>query len=393
MATDRKLGFSPVPSELTPRYTSLRTADDLVREGRLRGSRVIERLDFDIPINNGATTKFDPTAGIRVDNSVYGMNYALGHGAELVYAITHMGKPAAERKEGKEPTSTAVLVPMLEEKLHQRVIHVPDILDTEGVRELMRSSGARVFIGENARFWPGEEANDPEFARRIAQAGDVYINDAIGVSHRKHASMVALAEAFPRQLRAAGPSLVREVAMLSGVVERAKNGNLVVIQGGSKVADKLATIQYLVKIARCVAIGGKIAAELWDDSKEGMPELREMLLGTGKVMIAGLTADGYDIDERSIEAFGDAIDTADTVVWNGLVGMADKGYSKGSDAMLDRMKNSPAKVKAVLGGDTGGYVKPRIQDGDGISVSAGGGSSLDVLAGKEMAGFEPLLAA
>ncbi len=349
--------------------------------GSLAGANVLVRVDFNVPMKevDGHMTVVDD---FRIRAAVPLFEDLMSRGAHVV-ACTHIGRP----KGHDEKLSVAPIRRRLEELC-------------PGVELL-----------ENLRYEPGEEANDEEFGRLLVKGFDYYVNEAFGVSHRAHASIVAP----PKFMRsAAGPNLIREVETLLGVFDQPA-GPFVAIVGGAKVADKLSVTAKLVEKADTVIVGGGMAFTFWralghsiggslvDDSK--VDACRE-LLETGRIVLPtdalGLPSgspfggggdeeaslfgssipDGFvglDIGPASVEHFSDIIANAGTILWNGPMGVfEDPRLEAGTRAVAQAVAASDA-FSIIGGGDSAAAVAKFGVEDQVSFVSTGGGASLELL--------------
>lgn len=230
-----------------------------------------------------------------------------------------------------------------------------------------------VTVEENLRFDPGEEANDLEFAQKLAALGDAYVNEAFGGSHRNHASIVSLPKLLPH---AAGLHFIEETTNLGRVLEGAKHPVISIISGVKE--DKLSYVSDFKKFSDKVLIGGRLP-EYWGDKEEE------------KVMVAKLMPDREDITIHSIEAFEREISIAETILLSGPIGkFEEEGHRQGTKRVFEAVANSSA-YKVAGGGDTEMAINLLgIKDKfDWISV--GGGAMLEFLAKGTLPGIEALL--
>ena len=323
--------------------------------GDIEGKKVILRADFDVPIEDGKVS--DET---RIKAAVPTIEFLRSRGAQVL-VISHLGRP-----QGVDPNlSLKVVIPLLEKLVGKDFT----FLDTPD-----KQVASALSVLENLRFWPGEEANDPQFAQELSSLGDLYVNDAFAVSHRSHASVAALPKLLPAY---AGLNLEKEVTELSKVLENPKRP-LVAILGGAKIETKMPAIANLAKVADKVLVGGKLMFEIGKDNL------------TGNIIVAGDNLDGKDIGPTSIKQFSDEIARAAGVVWNGPMGIfEEEKYQTGTKAVAQAVVGSSA-YSVIGGGDT---ISALNKFGllDKIDyVSTGGGAMLEFLAGTKLPGLEAL---
>jgi phosphoglycerate kinase len=334
-----------------------------VRAAEVAGKSVLVRADLNVPLEDGWVA--DDT---RVHASVPTLRYLLEEGAAAVTVCSHLGRP-------KGPDPALAIEPV-----------------RERLRELLPDE--RIEVLENTRFDPGETANDPEFARRLADGRDLFVQDAFGSVHRAHASTVGVAELLPAY---AGLLLERELEELSkllGEVERP----FVLVSGGAKVEDKLGVLRNLGGKADTVLVGGKMAEELREGSPLGFP----VELPNDVVAAAAFEADaeaevvpydavpegwlGLDIGPETGERFAAAIGEARTIFWNGPMGVFEwPRFAEGTTAVAEAVAR--AKAFSVVGGADSIRALNELGLIDRVSwASTGGGAALELLEGKELPG-------
>jgi len=210
------------------------------------GKKVICRFDFNVPLDkDGKIT--DPT---RIDSSLETIRFILEKGASKLVLMSHLGRPkgAPEKKYSLEPVAS-----YLADKLGQEVVLTESCLD-RGIKTLMSLPETKIILLENLRFHKEEEANDHEFAKRLASYGDVYVNDAFGTAHRKHASTYGI-NAFFKGRALAGFLLQKEIVALDKIVNNPAKPFVAVV-GGAKVADKIKIIEELLRSVDSLLICG-----------------------------------------------------------------------------------------------------------------------------------------
>ena len=385
-----------------------------IEEVELAGRRVFLRVDFNVPLKNGRVTD-----DARIRGVLPTIDLARRAGARLVLA-SHLGRP----KGGPDPKySMKPVAVRLGELIGEPVPTAGDSIGP-AVEAQARALGPRgLLLLENLRFHPGEEANDPAFARALAALGNVYVNDAFAAAHRAHAST----EGITRHLRpaVAGLLMKKELAALGQVFE-APARPLVAILGGAKVSDKLALVDSLLARVDRLLIGGGMAftflraqgrevgrslleADLVPTAARLFESARsrgvEIVLPVDTVVAASPDAAagqavpvtaippdqmGLDIGPVTVAAFGAAVHDARTIVWNGPMGVFERPPFAAGTLGLARAIAEASGFSVVGGGDTIAAVEQA-----GVSarlgyLSTGGGAFLEYLEGRTLPGVAAL---
>ncbi len=381
-----------------------------IRDLDLQGKRIFMRVDFNVPLAAGGQ---EITSDKRIRAALPTIQYALEKGAALVLA-SHLGRP-----KGK-PNPEMSLKPVaqrLSELLGKPVAMAPDCIGEE-VEKMLPKPG-EVLLLENLRFHAEEEKNDPEFSKKLARLGDVYVNDAFGTAHRAHASTVGIIEFL--KPAAAGLLMEKELEYLEKCTANPERP-CVGILGGAKVSDKIEVIENLLKFADRLLIGGAMAYTFL--KSQGKPTGKSLVeddkleLAKGLLEKAGdrilLPCDhvaaevleenapsevveeipegkmGVDIGPKTREAYAAVIRSAKTVIWNGPMGVFEKKpFDAGTVAVAKAVAESGA-LSVVGGGDSEKAVKSA-GVADKIShISTGGGASLEYLSGLVLPGVAAL---
>jgi phosphoglycerate kinase len=334
-----------------------------VRDAEVGGKRVLVRSDLNVPLEDGRIA--DET---RIQASLPTLRLLLEGGAQTVTVCSHLGRP-----KGQDPK-----------------------LSLEPVEERLRAllPDDRLRVLENTRFNPGETKNDPAFVRELADANDLFVQDAFGSVHRAHASTVGVAEVLPAY---AGLLLERELAELGkllGEVERP----FVLISGGAKVDDKLGVLQNLGGKADAVLVGGKMAEQIRSEN----PLPFEVVLPIDVVAASDFAEDaqtqvvpydalpegwlGLDIGPQTRELFAGHIAKARTIFWNGPMGVFEwPPFAEGTKAVAQAVAASDGY--SVVGGADSARALTELGLADKVSwLSTGGGAALELLEGKDLPG-------
>lgn len=291
------------------------------------------------------------------------LKYLVENKAKIII-IGHRGRPGGKKVDSLslEPVS----------KLLEKLIN-------ESLPENLRKD-LDIHMMENLRFNPGEEKNDEHFSKHLAESGEIFINEAFAVSHRKHASIVGIPRSLPH---AAGMRFGEEISNLSKVFDNPKKPVVMVISG--KKEDKLSYIESFGKFTDKILIAGRLPEYL---TKEGdLP----ISMQNGKVVIAKLLPDKEDITVNSIERFEEEIRSAGTVVLSGPIGkFEDNGHEQGTERVFRAIADS-SSFKVAGGGETQKAISELGLDSKFDWISVGGGAMLEYLAHGTLPGIEALL--
>ncbi|PIU03926.1 hypothetical protein COT44_00725 [Candidatus Shapirobacteria bacterium CG08_land_8_20_14_0_20_39_18] len=337
---------------------------------KLTGKTVLLRVNYDVPIRRSAPQgKPFVEDDSRIVESLPTINYLLEQKAKVIL-LSHLGRP-----EGKivQEYSLRPCADYLNSKFKSQNAKLQFKMQNFDAFQITDN----LILLENLRFYLGEEANDPEFAKKLASLGDFYINDAFAVCHRAHASVVSLPNLLPH---AAGFDLLEEVNVLSGILENPKRP-VVVILGGAK-ADKLDAVFGLLKWVDKILIGGRLPVEARREKWEaGSDE---------KIIIANLDDTGKDITKESTEKFVLEVKSAGTIIWAGPMGQYEEATSQaGTEEIIQAIVESSA-FKVAGGGDTESAISKFGYDGKFDFISSGGGAMLEFLANGDLPGLKAL---
>jgi phosphoglycerate kinase len=387
-----------------------------VKDVDLKGKRVLMRVDFNVPLKNGEVT--DDT---RIRAALPTINYVLDQGAVLVL-MSHLGRP-------KDQVVEELRLDPVARRLNELLAGkgtVTKLYECVGDSVKARVSEAKpgdVILLENTRFYPGEKKNDPEFAKQLAELGDVYVNDAFGTAHRADASTEGVAHHLPA---VAGFLMEKELNFLGTLLENPARPFYVVL-GGAKVSDKIGVIENLAEICDGFLIGGgmafsfmkvnghEIGKSIVETDLEGVRKTMRKIADKGLVLalpedvvvtddpagngtsrVTGkdeMPADmmGVDIGPKTIEEFRDMILKAKTVFWNGPMGIFEVAdFAEGTMEVAKAVSEVPGTT-VVGGGDSVAALKKAGLSDKITHVSTGGGASLEFMEGKELPGVKALM--
>ncbi|CAI6072026.1 phosphoglycerate kinase [Cohnella sp. JJ-181] len=385
-----------------------------VRDVNVSGLKVFVRVDFNVPVENGAIT--DDT---RIRETLPTIKYLIEGGAKVILA-SHFGRPKGEVVEELRLTPIAA---RLSELLGKPVAKADEAVGAAVQAKVDALQNGDVLLLENVRFYPGEEKNDPELAKQFAALADLFVNDAFGAAHRAHASTEGIAHHLPA---VSGLLMEKELDVLGKALNNPERPFTAIV-GGSKVKDKIDVIDKMIEIADNILIGGgisytffksqgyEIGQSLLDESKlEKVKEFVEKAKKLGKklylpvdlvisddfrsdknteiVSIDGIRADweGVDIGPKTREIYAEVIKNSKLVVWNGPMGVFEvEGFSKGTRAVAQACADTPAYT-VIGGGDSAAAAEKFKLAGQMDHISTGGGASLEFMEGKALPGVVAL---
>ncbi|HYW53061.1 MAG TPA: phosphoglycerate kinase [Dongiaceae bacterium] len=390
------------------RFKSLRDAD-------VRGKRVLLREDLNVPMKHGAIA--DET---RITAALPTLRWLREQGARTVI-LSHLGRP-----EGKPNPKYSLrpLAPRLSELLGTEVRFVEDCVGDAAVAASKALADGGFALFENVRFHPEEERNDPAFARELAKAGDLYVNDAFGTAHRAHASTAGVAADLPSY---AGFLMEAELAALARLTENPAHPFVCAI-GGAKVVDKVGVFEHLLAKVDAFVIGGgmantflaaqgiEVGASLRDPDLVPAQRIIAMSLSKGvmlhlptdAVVADAFDADGtartvsleqvgegmiLDIGPQTARAYADVLRNAKTIVFNGPMGVYEKpAYRNGTRVVGEAIAEATrGGAVSVVGGGDAAAAAHELGFADAMThVSTGGGATLEFLEGKTLPGVAAL---
>ncbi len=382
----------------------------------LEGKKVFVRVDFNVPQDENGNI----TEDTRIVAGLPTIRYLLEKRAKVLLA-SHLGRPKGERK---PKYSMAPATARLSELLGVEVLQAPDCFGPEVSAIVEGIKPGEAVMLENVRFYPGEEKNDPDFAAKLVNGSEIYVNDAFSVSHRAHATVEAITRLIP--VVAAGFQMRDELTYFERAMKNPVRP-LVAILGGAKVSGKLEVLEQLVKRVDKVLIGGGMAFTFLKalGCKVGKSLVEDELLQTAEnimkkaqesgvrfyIPVDCVVADSFnasatsfatpvqeipegwmalDIGPATATLFAEALRDAKTVIWNGPMGVFEMDpFSRGTYAVAEAVGNSFATT-IIGGGDTDAAVRKAGVDGKVSYISTGGGAFLELLEGKVLPGVKAL---
>ncbi len=387
-----------------------------IQDADLKGKRVLVRFDFNVPLSK--TEPRTITDSSRIDQAIPTIKLMLEKGASKIIMISHLGRPDGQvnTKYSLEPVAQ-----YLADKLGTDVVLSESAIDN-GVKNLLHLPETKLVLLENIRFIAGEEKNELALAEKLASYGDVYVNDAFGAAHRKHASTHAI-NAFFKNRAYAGLLMKKEIDSLSSLLDKPAKPFVAII-GGAKVSDKIKTIEKMMVMVDTILIGGAMAypflkakgASIGKSlcSDEDVNLAKHLLAADrgGKIKLPkdhivsdsleGAPAPcpgvsipehqiGLDIGSATIAYYSDYIKTAKTIFWNGPMGLFEnKNFSKGTMSIAHAIAANDKVFSVVGGGDSVAAVQQSGEAEKFSHVSTGGGASLEYIERGELPGIQAL---
>ncbi len=393
-----------------------------IKDLDIAGKRVFIRCDFNVPVDGDGNITDDR----RIRAALPTIRYCIDRDCKIILA-SHYGRPKGEGFEPEFSLASSIfsrLNTLL--KLASSIKMANDVVGKDAKSKAASLEAGEVLLLENLRFNAGETANDETFAKELASFADIYINDAFGACHRKHASIYAMAQEFDVEHKAAGFLMNKEVNFFQKVIEEPVRPFVAVI-GGSKVSGKLQALTNLIKKVDKVVIGGGMAFtflkaqgyeignslvedDLLDEARTIMykakkagvkfylpvdlvvaPEFSEntatKYLPSQEIPVGWM---GLDIGPASSRLFREALNDAQTIIWNGPMGVYEMDkFAKGSIKMSHNIADTHATT-IVGGGDTADVAQKAGDVDEMTFVSTGGGASLELIEGKILPGIEAL---
>ncbi len=379
-----------------------------IRDIDVSGKHLFVRVDYNVPMN----TELKIVDDTRITATLPTINYLIEHGAKVILC-SHLGRPkGVDNKMSLRP-----VLARLSKLLDKPISFAEDILDKSTKEMVNKMQDGDVLMLENVRFYDGEEANDPKFVKALASLADVFVLEAFGTAHRKHASTYGIASVIPA---VAGFLVEQELKMYDKILNNPDHP-YVAILGGAKVSDKLPVIENLLDKVDTIligggmsytfikAIGGNVGTSILDNSKlELAKEILDKAKEKGvkvilpidnigakdfsedaetKLFNSGFFADDYqgmDIGPKTIKAFKKVIKKAKTIVWNGPLGVYEyEKFKRGTNKIAKYVAKSKA-ISVIGGGDSVAAVQSLGYGKKITHLSTGGGASLMLLQGKKL---------
>ena len=385
-----------------------------VREIDIKDKRVLIRVDFNVPMDSELNISDDT----RIREAIPTINYCIDNGAKSIILVSHLGRP----KGRSEEFSLKAILKRLERLLAKDVVFV-DSLDNAKITLNTLVDGS-ILLLENIRFYEGEEKNDSELSKQLADLCDVYVNDAFGTSHRKHASTYGVAQYAKEKV--AGLLLKKEIDSF-GIALSNPLRPLLLIVGGSKVSSKLTLLKSILEVVDKIIIGGAMSntflkavgydmkaslveEDLLEEARNILRTAKEKgvkiylpvdVVATDNIKEAKIIKISpaqdipddlmaVDIGPATVRLFNEVIRDCETIIWNGPMGVYEnQKFSRGTFSVSHTIADTYA-YSVIGGGDTADAVD-KAGDKDSMSfTSTGGGASLELLEGEVLPAFEVL---
>lgn len=385
----------------------------------LKGKRVLTRVDFNVPLDENLNITDDN----RITAALPTIKKIMSDGGKLIL-MSHLGRPKGQVKPEFSLTPVAK---RLSELLNGEVKFINDCVGEDVKAEVEALKNGEVLLLENLRFYKEETDNDPEFAKKLSELGDVYVNDAFGTAHRAHASTEGVTKFI--STCAAGYLMQKELDYLGKAIANPQRP-FTAILGGAKISGKIDVIENLASKVDILIIGGgmaytffkamgfEIGTSLLEEEKIDLAKQTLEKLSNSKVRlllpldvvvtsefdnnspreivdVKNIPADkmGLDIGPATCEEFEKAVLESKTVVWNGPMGVFEmENFAHGTNAVANALAKATSEgaVSIIGGGDSAAAIKQAGLENKVSHVSTGGGASLEFLEGKSLPGVEAL---
>ncbi len=387
-----------------------------VKDIELKGKKVLVRCDFNVPMDEEKNI----TDNTRIVAALPTIKYLLENNCAIILC-SHLGRPKGEFK---PEFSLQPVAKELSKLLDKEVIMAKDVVGEDATTKAANLKQGEILLLENVRFHKEETDNDPEFAKKLADMAEIYVNDAFGAAHRAHASTAGVAAYLPA---VSGFLIEKELKFLGNAIANPERP-FVAILGGAKVSDKIGVIDSLLEKVDTLMIGGGMAYTFFKAQGYGVgnslceldkldlaKSLMEKAKNKGVKLLLPVDTkigkefkpdtesktvawtdipegwEGFDIGEKTIEMFSNELKTAKTVIWNGPVGLFEfDQFAIGTNSIAKVLSEIDATT-IIGGGDSAAAVKKAGLQDKMTHISTGGGASLEFLEGKKLPGIECLM--
>jgi len=386
-----------------------------LRDFDFKNKKVLVRCDFNVPLGKIG----EITDDFRIQQTIPTIRYLIEKGAKIIL-MSHLGEPGGRAVENLKLTP---IQNKLKDLLKLQVPKAGDCIGRKIEEQTQKMKPGEVFLLENLRFHKGEEEADLNFTKELAKLGQIYINDAFGVCHRRHASIVGVPKYL---LSGAGLLLEKEINVLSKVLKNPSRP-LVAIIGGVKFSSKIKVIEQFLKTADHLLLGGRIFEPLlqikgilvgrpWPEEKV-IGQIQKINLTNPKIHLpvdslvclpnleegysrkAGIGSirkeeEIFDIGPETVKLFTDLIKTAKMIIWSGPLGNFERApFDAGSKGIAEAIVRNHGAFKVAGGGDTDAFLAKYNFRDKFDHVSTGGGAMLEFLSGEKLPGIEAIRSA
>ena len=391
-----------------------------INDFNFQNKKAVIRVDFNVPLND----KFKVTDDTRIQSAKPTISKILAEGGSCIL-MSHLGRPKGKQDE----FSLRHIVGTVSEILGCKVHFVDDCIGDSVAAAVENLKSGEVLLLENLRFYTQEEKGDVEFAKQLAQWGDIYVNDAFGTAHRAHASTTIIAQFFEDK-KCFGELLAREIESIDKVLNNSEKPVLAIL-GGAKVSSKITVIENILDKVDHLIIGGgmtftfikaqggivgdsiceddkmDLALEILEKAKAKNVQVHipvdvvaaDAFANDANTKIMDVTAipdgwQGLDAGPKSLDKFDEVVNSCKTILWNGPLGVFEmETFAKGTIALGHSIEKATKNgaFSLVGGGDSVAAVKQFGFDDKVSYVSTGGGAMLESLEGKSLPGIEAIL--
>ncbi|HHU31264.1 MAG: phosphoglycerate kinase [Zhaonellaceae bacterium] len=387
-----------------------------VRDIEVSGKKVLVRVDFNVPMDD----KGQITDDTRIQAALPTINYLLEQKAKVIL-VSHLGRPKGKVN---PKYSLKTVAQHLAQVLGREVKFAPEAIGPETTAQVNSLQDGDILLLENIRFYEGEEKNDANLSKALAELAEVYVNDAFGTAHRAHASTAGVAEYLPA---VAGFLMEKELVVMGKALAKPERPFMAIL-GGAKVSDKIGVIENLISKVDLLLIGGgmantflkaqgyEVGSSLLEEDKLGLakelltkaeskgvkiylpedaviaeevsPDAENQVVDVQEVLPEGKI---LDIGPKTAAQYAELIKTSKTVIWNGPMGVFEMApFAQGTMAIAQAMAEVEG-VTIIGGGDSVAAVEKAGVADRMTHISTGGGASLEFLEGKELPGVAALL--
>ena len=387
-----------------------------VRDIDLKDKKVLVRCDFNVPMDKNQNI----TDNTRIVAALPTIKYLLEQNCKITLC-SHLGRPKGEFK---KEFSLVPVANELSKLLNKEIIMAKDVIGEDAISKANNLKNGEILLLENLRFHREETDNDPEFSKKLASFGEIFVNDAFGTAHRAHASTEGVTHYLPA---VSGFLIEKELKFLDETLQNPERPFMAIL-GGSKVSDKIGVIESLINKVDTILIGGgmaytffkalgynvgnslceddkiNLAMELMEKAKEkGVKFMLPVDNRVGKDFSADTESkivpsaeipdgwEGLDIGTETVKLYAEELKNAKTIIWNGPLGVFEfEQFAVGTNEIAKVLGDIDA-VKIIGGGDSASAVEKAGLAEKMTHISTGGGASLEFLEGKKLPGIEALL--